>query len=352
MDNPSNKKKERDLAFDALRGVAIIFVVAIHATDTGWDWYHAENNSWNYDITLILKQFYVFAVPAFFFISGYFTDKGDIASFSSYLNFVKTRSIRLLLPYFFWSMVVILLFFKDCSTAVLIKYLLFGTALGPYYFIIVLFILTLATPFIVWLSERKYGFHIVVLISSATMIVLYYFRTTTEHFDWYFSNITVTSWMIFYFIGIHIKLHDMDILIDRLEKAITLLAVAVILSNLEAFYLTAKFGTTAGGDSAIKFSSFLYSYCIIAIFLILRKTITKWPPALIYLGECSYGIYLIHEIFRWKITDMLANIVILNNIQPIFQLIVVILTLILCVLLINIGRFMWGKKLATNIFGF
>lgn len=73
---------ERDPYFDALRGIAIIFVVAIHTYIPPTD-YSCEV-TW-YNITL--RELIGCAVPLFFAISGYFMAKQPINTIEEYRCF-------------------------------------------------------------------------------------------------------------------------------------------------------------------------------------------------------------------------------------------------------------------------
>ena len=79
---------ERDNSFDAWRGVAILFVIAIHAGNAGLVFLNGPFE-WNYYASLGLRQIYAFAVPLFFFMAGFFAEEEPKLIASHWKSFVK-----------------------------------------------------------------------------------------------------------------------------------------------------------------------------------------------------------------------------------------------------------------------
>jgi surface polysaccharide O-acyltransferase-like enzyme len=76
--------------FDFLRGIAIIFVVAIHSFTP---FSISESNTLNYHLAIIWRQIIGCAVPIFLAISGYFMSNKDINTHSKiWLIYKKTDS--------------------------------------------------------------------------------------------------------------------------------------------------------------------------------------------------------------------------------------------------------------------
>ena len=72
-----DKITTRDDSFDALRGIAILCVVAIHAIVLPDNVPSKGLDAVNFWAVVFFRQTLNFAVPAFLFISGYFCVKGD-----------------------------------------------------------------------------------------------------------------------------------------------------------------------------------------------------------------------------------------------------------------------------------
>ena len=80
--------KNRDLSFQAFRGIAIICVVAIHSI-VGFETFSHSN--WNFYFIFIYRQLLNFAVPAFLFISGYWVAKENFNNLKEYKLFLNKR---------------------------------------------------------------------------------------------------------------------------------------------------------------------------------------------------------------------------------------------------------------------
>lgn len=74
----SDKIATRDNSFDALRGIAILCVVAIHAIILPDNVPAKGFEAVNFWAFVFFRQMLNFAVPAFLFISGYFCVRADL----------------------------------------------------------------------------------------------------------------------------------------------------------------------------------------------------------------------------------------------------------------------------------
>lgn len=346
---------QRDSSFDAFRGIAIIAVVAIHAANSGLTWYGHGDKEWNYYLTLIIKQCNCFAVPSFFFISGYFiAQKADMLERWNF-NFLKDRLLRILIPYITWSCAVIFILQRNFDLPFFVNTLFLGQALGPYYFIITLSCLILLSPLLFRLRNTPSVLFAVLLINCTSLIVIYYFRFTLgEDFPWWKAFLPFTTWIFFYYWGMLFRLNKMSHLFaNSTSRTIPLLIVScmLILAIIESFFLASVYGKESGADSAVKFSSFLYSASFISFFILNKKYIHTFPACLITIGKYSFGIYLIHELFRGQISSLLSSCSLFNY-QPIFQFIVVALTLSSCLLFITLVNRILSQAFSTKYLGF
>lgn len=347
---------KRDRSFDALRGIAIICVIAIHAANSGFKWYAEAEGEWNFYYTLIVKQFYVCAVPLFFFMAGYFAIGKQSLIVSNKLAFVYTKLKRILIPYLFWSLLIIFVLHRRFDLLYILKHLLFGQALGPYYFLIALSCLIILTPVFFIAGFNRRNLFIVAAINVISLIFIYYLRITSETgLPWQYAALPFTSWIFFYYLGLFLAAHKRKILFSRFESlnlSIVFLVISFLSSQIETFYLLEHFGVDAGGKSAIKFSSFLYSLSVINLFLIIRKFDFTYNKYLLLIGEYSFGIYLIHELFRLKLSMLLSHVALLNAVQPLLQILVIVFTLMISVTIIRLSKIMLGEKIALKYLGF
>ena len=100
--------------FDFLRGMAIIFVIAIHSFTP---FLLSESNTVNYHLGIIWRQIIGCAVPIFLTISGYFMSNKDVNTQSKYSLFIKKQIPRVYIPMLVWSLPLLALnlFFKDTN---------------------------------------------------------------------------------------------------------------------------------------------------------------------------------------------------------------------------------------------
>lgn len=82
---------------DKLRGFAIFLVVVGHL----YQEHTIEGNSYPFS-----QMIYSFHMSLFFFVSGYLCEATHKIDKLGYVTFIKKKAVALLLPYFFWVLVV------------------------------------------------------------------------------------------------------------------------------------------------------------------------------------------------------------------------------------------------------
>lgn len=347
---------KRDESFDALRGIAIIAVVAIHASGYIFGSEVVSSASNDFNVVLLYRQILNFAVPVFLFISGYWMSNKKVDSFEGYKQFLIQRLKRIVIPYLFWS--IFILSFVATRTQVfdaqeILFKLLTGGAIVPYYFIMLIVQFYMLTPIFQRVNKNLYGFVLMLLINflslSFSYITRLYFGSS------FFSSLSVYAmpfyvWIIFYELGLIYRNFDKYKISNHTATLIVISIIfALAMSLFEAKIVFTKYNNLEFATSAVKFSSFLYSGCFITGFLYIRQKVSKWPNLLISLGNYSFGIYLIHIPVLWVLVDFLKDTIFREGInyimQPVFQLIVVFMTIIICCVFIFTSK----KILPTNI---
>lgn len=176
-----------NIAFDEskvlnrLRVIATLLVVIGHATRmfTAQGVYH-DSIQENLILTKITGIIYSFHMPLFFLISGYVygicLNKGGV--YNSFLPFIKKKSQRLLLPYYFWGILYVAPIMV-CLSITTLPYHTFvyqGIVLGlncrHLWFLFTLFEIFVVVHVLV-LTSKKFGFFLVaipVLLSIAFVI--------------------------------------------------------------------------------------------------------------------------------------------------------------------------------------
>lgn len=346
---------QRDYAFDAFKGFAIITVIAIHSANSGWGWYGKEAGAWNYYFTLIMSKAYAYAVPLFFFVAGYFVANHKELINGDVIQFLNDRLQRLAIPYLVFSIAISFLIHRSFNIQTLIYKLLLGQMQGPYYFIVILLSLTLVTPLLFWLLEKHYGLTAVLSVNALSLLVTYFLILTLDGgLIWWKASLPFTNWVGFYYLGM---------VLSRNEKRrgprplipfkATLVSVmfALCLSLSETALLTLFFGKSIGLLTITPFAT-LYAIVVICYFMSLKDIVSIWPGFLIYVGQRSFGIFLVHELFRSRLSDFFSTNALLFSLQPVLQVLVIVITLVVCVAIINSFRFLMGRNLAARLFGF
>lgn len=349
-------QKDRDPSFDAFRGLAIIAVVATHAGYTLFSWRHSANGQWNFLFLVAWRQLLNFAVPAFIFISGYWMAKKPIRSLQDYKTFLIRRLSRILIPYLFWS-------FVFCGYATVKAYeinayeimrrILTGQATWGYYFIIVIAQLYILTPLLQYINRRPSGLILVLVINIISLLMLYLSRVfgVIRHLP---AALPFYSWIIFYEIGLFIgsRAHKMFDFQKMRPFILPALLVCLLISELEGMIMLSKYDNLSFALIAVKYSSFLYSACVISTFLFARERIEYWPKSLVSIGNYSFGIYLIHVPILNQVVNLVQKSSTIYSFQPLYQFIVITLTILICLVIIDITRRLLPKPLCVKVLGF
>ncbi|MHC4397297.1 MAG: acyltransferase [Planctomycetota bacterium] len=348
-------QQDRDISFDAFRGIAIIAVIAIHACDTVFFVRYPQLGQWSSFLLVAYRELLNFAVPAFIFISGYWLSKREVKSLKDYKTFLGRRLPRVLVPYLFWSLIILgsaVIKTGDINIYQIIRKLLTGTASNVYYFIIVIVQLYIITPLLQYINHRPYGPMLIFILNAVYLSALYLSRTcdTIGHLPVY---LPFCSWMLFYEIGLIIGNSDNKIFAQKNIHLFILPAIllSMLISEMEGMVLLSKYNNLSFAISPVKYSSFLYSICIIAGFLFIRSRVKYWPKFLVVVGNYSFGIYLIH-IFVLKVVGIIQKINVIYSFQPLYQFIVVSMTVSICFVLISVAQKLLPESFCHKVLGF
>lgn len=347
--------EDRDLSFDAFRGFAIIAVVAIHVIDNSLSWADLLGGAWRSHIAILYRQSLNFAVPAFIFISGYWMSKKHIESLEGYKTFLTRRLSRVLVPYLFWS--AILLGYEAIKThnidvqQITFK-LLTGRATTVYFFIIVISQFYIITPLLQYINRKRYGLILVIILNVISLLSAYLGRL-------YFNYWTPVSsafylWIIFYEIGLLVGSSDSKKFATKKVRFFILPAVLVclLISAQETSILLSRYNDSYFAIAPVKYSSFLYSVCIIIAFLHIRKRLSPRPKFLAALGYYSFGIYLIHIPILNQVANLIQKSSTIYSFQSLYQLTVVLITIAICFILIDVARKLLPESFCRKVLGF
>lgn len=234
-------QENRDNAFDVFRGLAIIAVVAIHAIYYGGSW---DDSGFVY-----YRQLLNFCVPAFFFVSGYWASRKQIERLAEYKAFLWRRLSRVLLPYLFWSFIVIgysVVKTRDFNGSKTLYMLLTGGACMGYYFIIAITQLYFLTPVLQYLNRKLgvYAVAIILVVNMSGLLVLYFSRLfdVILHLP---AALPFYSWIIYYEFGLFAGEREMAVPTrkTRLFRPFVLYAllVSVLISIMETTAILSQY---------------------------------------------------------------------------------------------------------------
>ena len=333
-------EKNRLYYFDMLRGLAILGVIAIHASNVGFNF---PSDTFNFNFTIFWRNSLNFSVPLFLAISGYFLAKKEVSDYNKYFDFLKKQIPKIYIPLLIWSSLWFAINVFTGNSPIpreLIKIITFRSSV-PYYFIALISQFYIALPFLKKLNNKR-GLLISVLVSLTITLVIFYLRYFTEirlPVLLYGGNM-FTFWMFF---QLGLFLGSGNILNISNKILLLLIAFFYFISCSESYILITFFEQASDAVTAVKFSSFLYSFFI--IFYLLKNIDVIKSKSLTLLGNLSFGIFLTH-LFFLEIVNQIAfaffpSIV---EITYLYQFLAIIIVASACVItMVSVNKFMPAK---------
>lgn len=336
----------RENYWDFLKGICILAVMYIHATSVIST---SPHGSFEYNFSLVTRQFVCFAVPLFLAFAGYMAGGKPI---KSAIFFWKSRFFRLLAPYLFWTTVYILLKPESFQTI----YKLFsayaaGTGLGIGYYVIVLCQMVILTP-LLW-RIRSFAAHAAIILG---MTILGLSFTYGMHFGapeslfarFPASGLPFFVWYPFYHIGFLAgrgRWEETQWLRKRAKALLIFWLGLVIVSIGEGIWLSSQ-GLDGLAVSQTKVSSIFGSiFLFLSLLALFHKYKNAGPNAFAWLGRNSYFFYLFHLLAF----DFIGRVLPLSGIVQPFVL--VLGGILICSLACVLGRKVFQGKLQEVILG-
>ncbi|MFO6494191.1 acyltransferase [Hafnia alvei] len=334
-------------SLDAWKGIAIVAVVFIHSfgylstsPSGSADWYFG----------IVIRQFINFAVPVFFFISGYlaFSEK-----YEGTVVFYGKRLKRIVPPYIIWSVIYIsfslVVLRKAPSIMDVLVSVINGTSIEIGYFVIALIQLILLTPMLYHVKSMRCHLVILTLVSIIGFLYTYctnFYSPLNKFSAFPYSAIPFFVWFIFYQSGFILRKYKPLI---SIKLPLYLIASMLVISIVEAFYLYPYAGY-AFSVSQLKISSVGMS---LGVCLLVYSTLERFKShnALCNMGLASYGIYLSHIFIMrimYKITEI-VGFVPTSKIAYSFE--IAISTLVATYLMCSVVKFI-SKRNSIYILGY
>lgn len=275
---------QRNLYFDALRGIAILMVVAIHT------FIACEFDNFQSICAISMREIFNVAVPLFLAISGFFIGRKKFESNYQIITFWKKQIPKVYIPTLFWSVpyLTLALYHQQSLLKNILVFLLCGYSI--YYFIALIIQCYLLLPFI----QKKmlnYAMGWVILSLSLICVAVISYTSITRFPLIVFAG-PVIVWLIFFWIGVFLSRSERNYKIGWIFVGV-LISFALML-------IETKFRHEAtGGGYGIKPSSFIFSFLMILLLLSKRMELKYVKDniinkALTIVGDYSFPIYLIH----------------------------------------------------------
>lgn len=286
-------EKKHSISIDILRILAILAVIMIHTTSQtlqGFQ-FNIQKIPW----TLFLDQVTRFAVPLFFFISGFVLELSYRGSFT-YSRYIKRRASRILVPYIFWSFVYSIIIFKNPLSWSFLITLILGNAEYHLYFIPTLIIFYILFPLIhknyQFFSQKK----VIIPILLVEMMLLgydYYLNAFQIHT---ILRVAILNFGIF-LLGI-IAHHHQEKLLTIINKWKHLTATILGILIAAVYYESKIYFLTRKSSNALfsQYRPLIYIYTLVlAGFLFWLFTKIPAPQKLILnLSKLSFFVFFIH----------------------------------------------------------
>lgn len=333
--------KEKNSYFQMIRGICIIFVVLIHLP-----------NGMNYNINAFEYNFWVAercilncAVPMFFALSGYFFNKE------------KVNLKRLIIPFLIWGTFYVgvsAIYGNSLDIKEIIK-ILTGQTAPHLYFIFVLLQINILGIFLkscICANKRN---TIVLIILTIFCYILYYlinvFNVIDISLPFSFADMFF-SWIWYWYIGLLLRENKIKLLSKVSLKTFIIVVFLLILQLIESKWLSALVGSGVSLPvSQLKITNIISATGVILLVFKMEQYVSpkKLGAKIANIGDCSYGIYYIHWIFILIFNRMTSS---LNANFISLQIIGLGFVIICSLIVINLVRKIFSRKIAKKYFGF
>lgn len=307
----TTRPQERWPAFDELRGLAIIGVIAIHAASHDAEKAATSAQYWALAAQTMLGRF---AVPSFLIISGFFVSYKERSGADDIRNMMVRRLQRVVPPYLIWSSVYFLLFLPGGGhlarppVVIFLERLITGTNFYHLYFIVLVIQLYLLTS--CGFMRNGHAGKATVIAAVAAFLVFtlpsyllpsdasalggstagYYFRA--------YERSLFPRWLPFFMLGRWLgarwdKVNDYAGRRRRLMLLVMLGSLALCVLDFLCLRRFSGNERLLPPDWMVSCALFGSSFAI--WFLTIQRPAGVVRTALARLGLVSFGVYLLHE---------------------------------------------------------
>lgn len=293
-------------------------------------------------LTISVRQLLNCAVPLFLAISGYFIAKKDLSTAKSRVHFWSRQIPAVYIPCIVFSLGWFAMDLSEHGTLNILTRLLALAICGYsiYYFIALIIQLYVVTPWLLRVNKSGGVIFCAILSGISISVVTYMLQIEGKALPLIVYAGPFALWIIFYMFGIWFSAHSRNY---SLWPAWIVTVIGFVSSVIESKYYLPVHGSGLG----IKLSSFIFSAGVIILLFsesaekLFRKNYIS--RGVIYIGEISFGIYLLH-IYVCTVLIRLCpmQIWIINW----------VLTLTITILLIMVVKRIIPQRFATRYLGF
>lgn len=336
--------KRRDTSFDVLRGMSILLVIYIHVSTIGLR--HNPDGA-NFYLTIVLRQMANFAVPLFFFVSGYFLSRKTFTSNKDYFSFLLKQIPRVVIPLIVWSIIYSIVNGLTIKST-LLRIFTF-TASFHFYFIFAICQFYVLLPLIKRFLVNRNGLIISFLVSAASCLSIGYFRYKMgNEIPLIIYGGSLLTWLIFPVLGMYIASKGTP---TKLNFNLIGLVSALIISVLVSISIYYNFGDINNGVSAVKVSSFLYSVFAILCLLAIRPLLSK-SKFFEKAGHFSFGIYFSHMLFLSPINRCLRDVMPIELYSNVFTQLIIAFGVFLLAFSLGLILIKINKEFSSKYLGY
>ncbi|MGO4527801.1 acyltransferase [Paenibacillus sp. 2TAF8] len=355
--SPPVNRPQRIEYLDLYRAIAIMAVVAIHATSTAVA--HYPRNTFDHDLFYFWNTFLQFAVPAFLFLSSlvlFYNYSAKLSEKGWIVSFYKKRMFYIFVPYVVWSLIYFMikkwLSGKEPleSSLQFVEQLMLGTAHTHLYFFLIILQFYIVFPWILSLTKRPWFRRYMPLYFIAGQALFYalYLKFQFER-----TGSLLPSYLIVIGFGAWIGL-NFEWMIKKMVHYRYLLLAALLCAGTVSIYFTVDIKTTLIEWPMLTFTLvflirnlFTLSACLMLLVMSQRvgtreqRKDYKVARLMDSLGTVAFGVFLIHPLvllfWRREFTDDLARHF---SLGVVLSYIVALLLSWLCA--VGLRRLKWG----------
>ena len=301
---PPSAAHERIGEFDALRGMAIICVMYLHAYFGPW--LTMPHREWLFlNASLLVANS---AVPVFLFMSGFLSARDRSTSFSM---LIESRLRRVAVPLALWMLVALLwnIWVGGGLTIEMIgSFAMFNIA-GQFYYVLVLLMLTAACYPLRHVDDHRLRQIVIAAFFANAAMILFYQTHPLEGLLWSLAYRNPLVWVFSFTFGLYIGRVRGHV---RFSPAIVAAAAVAMLLDAAAYmYLGERDGYP---DSYFGVTVFLFAVCGFVVYPAALRSLDRTRighlllAPFVALAPFAFGIYLVHKpYFVGKLSDYVVS---------------------------------------------